>query len=201
MPDVTLELATTSVQDTRAVGRAIAARLRPGDVVALAGELGAGKTALVQGAAAALGVTLTVTSPTFVLVKHLPAPVPVVHVDVYRLEGLAHVDHLDEDVFAPDVVTFVEWADRIAPLLPEDRLEVRLEHPGAPAAIPDGAPAATHGGGPGADTAADGASGDDRRRLLVTPRGRGWAARLEALEHVLVGWRPDGTTAPPAPIA
>ncbi len=192
MPDVTLELVTTSVQDTRAVGRAMAARLRPGDVVALAGELGAGKTALVQGAAAALGVTLPVTSPTFVLVKHLPAPVPLVHVDVYRLEGLTHVDHLDEDVFAPDVVTFVEWADRIAHLLPEDRLEVRLEHlVGA-----EEATAATAGTahGPSVDAASD----HGVRRVLVTPRGRGWAARLEALEHVLVGWRQDGS-APPAP--
>jgi tRNA threonylcarbamoyladenosine biosynthesis protein TsaE len=176
--DVTLELATTSVQDTRAVGRALAARLRPGDVVALAGELGAGKTALVQGAAVALGVTQAVTSPTFVLVKHLPAPIPVLHVDVYRLERLSHVDDLDEDVFAPDVVTFVEWADRITHLLPEDRLEVRLEHP-----------------------AGAGTAGDGLRRLLVTPRGHGWTARLEALEHVLIGWRRDGATAPPAPSA
>jgi tRNA threonylcarbamoyladenosine biosynthesis protein TsaE len=164
VPDRSLALTTTSVADTRAVGAAIAARLKAGDVVALAGDLGAGKTALVQGAAAALGVTLPVTSPTFVLVKHLPAPVPVVHVDVYRLERLSHVDDLDEDVFAPDVVTFVEWADRIAHLLPDDRLEVRLVQPaeGGPAEMP--------------------------RQVTVTLRGDVWATRLEALEHGLQRW-------------
>lgn len=174
MSHVTLELATTSVAGTRAVGAALAGRLRAGDVIALSGELGAGKTALVQGAAEALGVALPVTSPTFVLVKHLPAPVPVVHVDVYRLEWLAHVDDLDEDVFAPDVVTFVEWADRIAHLLPDDRLEVHLDH---------------------LDTAAgaevvDGEPDDAPRRLRVVLHG-GWVARLEALEHDLDGWLGD----------
>lgn len=164
MSDPTLELVTATVEDTRAVGATIAGRLRPGDVVALDGELGAGKTVLVQGAAPALGVSLPVTSPTFVLVKHLPAPVPVVHADVYRLEHLGHVDDLDEDVFAPDVITFVEWADRIAPLLPAARLEVRL----APVRG-----AREH---------------DPARRLTLTLRGSSWAARLEALEHDLGRW-------------
>lgn len=189
MPDVTLELCTTSAEETRAVGAALAARLRPGDVVALAGDLGAGKTALVQGAARALGVTLPVTSPTFVLVKHLPAPVPVVHVDVYRLERLGHVDDLDEDVFAPDVVTFVEWADRIAHLLPEARLEVRLVQPAAdPAADPGADPDAEVAG----SASGDGATGDALRQVRVTPCGPSWTARVEALEHAVAPWRtPD----------
>jgi tRNA threonylcarbamoyladenosine biosynthesis protein TsaE len=195
VPHVTLELTTTSVAGTRAVGAALAHRLRAGDVVTLSGELGAGKTALVQGAAAALGVTLPVTSPTFVLVKHLPAPVPVVHVDVYRLEWLAHVDDLDEDVFAPDVVTFVEWADRIAHLLPDDRLEVHLDHVDHPDHT-DHVDHPDHLGDPdpGAGVeVVDGEPDDADRRLRVVLRG-GWVARLEALEHDLAGWLGDRAT-------
>jgi len=168
VPDRTFSLTTTSVEDTRAVGAAVAGRLRAGDAVSLAGDLGAGKTALVQGAAEALGVRLPVTSPTFVLVKHLPAPIPVVHVDVYRLEWLAHLDDLDEDVFGPDVVTFVEWADRIAHLLPDDRLEVRLQQTAA--------------------SAEDGTT----RQVSMTLHGPRWSARLEALEYDLSRWLDPG---------
>jgi tRNA threonylcarbamoyladenosine biosynthesis protein TsaE len=188
VPHITLELATTSAAGTRAVGGALAGRLRAGDVVALSGELGAGKTALVQGAAEALGVALAVTSPTFVLVKHLPAPVPVVHVDVYRLEWLAHVDDLDEDVFAPDVVTFVEWAERIAHLLPDDRLEVHLEHADPELRDPGHADPEPHR----RDVeVADAGPDDAPRRLRVIPHGAGWLARLEALEHDLASWLRD----------
>lgn len=175
MPDPTLELVTSTADDTRAVGAALAGRIRAGDVVALDGDLGAGKTVLVQGAAAALGVRLPVTSPTFVLVKHLPAPVPVVHTDVYRLEHLGHLDDLDEDVFAPDVVTFVEWADRIAHLLPPQRLEIRLTQ--EPARDPS----------PAAEPA---------RRLTLAPHGPTWLARLEALEHDLGQWCDPATARP-----
>ena len=158
-----ITLTTTSPEDTRAAAAAIASVLRAGDVVALSGGLGAGKTCFVQGAADGLGVTLPVTSPTFVLVKLLPAPVPVVHVDVYRLERLGHLDDLGEDVFAPDVVTFVEWADTMRALLPEDRLEVVLTHGDDPAA-------------------------DQLRQLTLHACGPRWLPRVEALEQVCQPW-------------
>lgn len=113
--------------DTRAIAAAVATCLGPGDVVALSGELGAGKTCFVQGAAGALGIADRVTSPTFTLVRtYEGADVPVVHCDVYRLDTLQDVLDLGEEVLAPDVVTFLEWADAIEPLLPSDRLDVEL---------------------------------------------------------------------------
>ena len=161
----TITLTTTSPEDTREAAAAIASVLGVGDVVALAGDLGAGKTCFVQGAAVGLGVALPVTSPTFVLVKLLPAPVPVVHVDVYRLEGLRHLDDLGEDVFAPDVITFVEWADTIRGLLPDDRLEVELRHP-------------------------EGDGGDATQRWIgLRALGPGWADRRSELERACGAWR------------
>lgn len=160
-----ITLTTTSPEDTRQAAAAIAAVLGAGDVVALTGDLGAGKTCFVQGAAAGLEVALPVTSPTFVLVKLLPAPVPVVHVDVYRLDGVRHLDDLGEDVFAPDAITFVEWADTIRRLLPEDRLEVELRHP-------------------------EGDDGDaTQRRMVLHALGPSWADRGTELERACVPWR------------
>lgn len=123
---VGLTLATVDADATRTVGAALAAHLQPGDVVSLAGELGAGKTCLVQGVAQALKVQARVTSPTFVLVKSYPARLRLVHVDVYRLDQLQDVLDLGDEVFAPDAVTFVEWGDAVAAVLPDDRLDVEL---------------------------------------------------------------------------
>lgn len=120
-------LTTDSPEATRRAAGAVAALLRPGDVVALSGDLGAGKTCFVQGAAAALGVTGRVTSPTFVLVRNYPdATIPIVHCDVYRLDTLNQVDDLGDEVMAPDVVTFIEWSDAVAQILPGDRLDVEM---------------------------------------------------------------------------
>lgn len=126
MQDPPLKLRTRGPDDTRGIAAAIAAFLRPGDAVALSGELGAGKTCFVQGAARALGVTARVTSPTFTLVRSYPATPPIVHCDVYRLDRLQDVLDLGDEVLAPDVVTFIEWGDAITPLLPDDRLDVEL---------------------------------------------------------------------------
>jgi tRNA threonylcarbamoyladenosine biosynthesis protein TsaE len=125
-----LHLRTTGPDDTRVVAAAVARHLEPGDVVALSGELGAGKTCFVQGAAAELGVERQVTSPTFVLVRHYAGRLPIVHCDVYRLDRLGDVLELGDEVLAPDVVTFVEWGDAIAALLPDDRIEVDLRSEG-----------------------------------------------------------------------
>jgi tRNA threonylcarbamoyladenosine biosynthesis protein TsaE len=130
-----LRLPTATPERTRALGAIVADHLRPGDVVALSGELGAGKTCFVQGAAAALGVEEPVTSPTFVLVRIHEGRLPVVHCDVYRLGSLQDVLELGDEVLAPDVVTFIEWGDAVAPLLPPDHLEVELRHVVDPAPI------------------------------------------------------------------
>ena len=119
-----------SVEDTQALGEQIGAALRPGDVVALRGELGSGKTTIIQGIAKGLGCDPgAVKSPTFVLMHEYPGTIPVVHVDGYRLEGPASVAWLDIDlIFSRNKVTLIEWAERFAELLPADRLELHLSH-------------------------------------------------------------------------
>jgi tRNA threonylcarbamoyladenosine biosynthesis protein TsaE len=122
-----LVVETGSVDETRRIGAALGALLRPGDVVLLTGELGAGKTALVQGAAAALGVREPVTSPTFVLVRDYEGRVPVHHVDVYRLDHLQEVIDLGfEEMVDSGAVTFVEWGDDVLPLVPASHLRIEI---------------------------------------------------------------------------
>jgi tRNA threonylcarbamoyladenosine biosynthesis protein TsaE len=117
---------TSAPAETRRVAAQVARHLRPGGVVSLSGELGAGKTCFVQGVATELGVEVPVTSPTFVLVKHYAGRLPLVHCDVYRLDRLSDLLELGDEVLAPDVVTLVEWGDAVAALLPTDRVEVDL---------------------------------------------------------------------------
>jgi len=122
-----LRLQAADEATTKAAGAALAAVLGPGDVVGLTGDLGAGKTRLVQGAAAALGVGEPVVSPTFMLVREYDGDVPVQHVDAYRLSGAPELEDLGlEDVFDPDTVVFVEWADRVLAAMPESWLELAL---------------------------------------------------------------------------
>jgi tRNA threonylcarbamoyladenosine biosynthesis protein TsaE len=99
------------VEETRDLGRRLGRVLEAGDVIALEGDLGAGKTELVKGIAEALGVTSGVHSPTFVLHHRYQGRLPIEHYDLYRLEGMAWVDTgLDEP--APDAVTVIEWPER-----------------------------------------------------------------------------------------
>src|SRR2546429_5624988 len=106
---------TTSVAETRELGRRLGQVLEPGDIIALEGDLGTGKTELVKGIAEALGVTSGVHSPTFVLHHRYRGRLPIEHYDLYRLEGLAWVDTgLDEP--APEAVTVIEWPERAAVL-------------------------------------------------------------------------------------
>ena len=101
--------------------------LRPGDVVILDGDLGAGKTCLVQGAAAAFGVTETVNSPSFVLVKSYDARVRIVHADVYRLTTLGELFDLGfDDLLDPRAVTFIEWGEAVAEELPPDAVHIAI---------------------------------------------------------------------------
>lgn len=125
-----IELPT--VADTEAFGRKVGGLLRAGDLVLLAGPLGAGKTALTRGIAAGLGVLGQVASPTFVIARvHPAAPdgrgVPLVHVDAYRLNGdLDQLDDLDLDAELLDSAVVVEWGEGLADRLDEDHLVIRL---------------------------------------------------------------------------
>lgn len=127
---MTIKLST--VDDTRAFGRRLAAVLRAGDLVLLTGPLGAGKTALTQGIGHGLGVLGEITSPTFVISRiHRGGRVPLVHVDAYRLIALddaaAQLDDLDLDTSVEDSVTVVEWGEGVADQLSDTHLEVRIQ--------------------------------------------------------------------------
>jgi tRNA threonylcarbamoyladenosine biosynthesis protein TsaE len=116
---------TASVEETRALGRRLGQVVEAGDVIALEGELGTGKTELVKGIAEALGVTSGVHSPTFVLHHRYQGRLPIEHYDLYRLEGMAWVDTgLDEP--APDAVTLIEWPDRANVLDDWATIRIRL---------------------------------------------------------------------------
>jgi len=124
----------------RELGVRLASVLRAGDVVVLSGELGAGKTTLAQGLGAGLNVRGDVTSPTFVISRiHPPlgGGPPLVHVDAYRLAGVAELDDLDLDTSLDDAVTVVEWGEGIAEGLADDRVEVRIERAVADEAASD----------------------------------------------------------------
>jgi tRNA threonylcarbamoyladenosine biosynthesis protein TsaE len=137
-------------EDTRALGAALAGLLRPGDLLVLAGPLGAGKTALTQGLGAGLGVREPVTSPTFVIARvHRDGRIPLVHVDAYRLGGVADVDDLDLDASAEESVTVVEWGRGLVEQLADEHLEIRLDR-----------------------------RDDDVRTAVLLPHGPGWEERL-----------------------
>ena len=121
-----------SVEETWALARAFAAELKPGDVVCLEGDLGAGKTTFVQGLAAALGVKGRVTSPTFCIVQeHRGAACFLVHMDLYRLTGEDDVLAIGwEDYLAEGAILAVEWPERAGSLIPPDARRIRFLHLG-----------------------------------------------------------------------
>jgi tRNA threonylcarbamoyladenosine biosynthesis protein TsaE len=101
---------TSDPRQTETLGEELAASLAPGDVVLVSGELGAGKTTFVRGGCRALGVSGPVTSPTFTIGQRYPAPVPVAHVDLFRVQSLEDEDpDLLTDYVRPDTIAFVEW--------------------------------------------------------------------------------------------
>ncbi|MEM1042995.1 MAG: tRNA (adenosine(37)-N6)-threonylcarbamoyltransferase complex ATPase subunit type 1 TsaE [Bacteroidota bacterium] len=137
MPDFAdlLPAETASPEETVALGRRLAERLRPGDVLALAGDLGAGKTHLAKGLCSGLGVPLeSVTSPTFTIANEYAGTVrgdavPVYHLDAYRIERPEEFFELGyETYFFGDGVCLVEWPERVAGLIPEDAVVLRLTH-------------------------------------------------------------------------
>jgi tRNA threonylcarbamoyladenosine biosynthesis protein TsaE len=126
------QVETKSAAETEALGARIAAGLRPGDVVLLSGDLGAGKTTLIRGACRALGVTGPVTSPTFTIGQRYEGDrFPVSHLDLYRLASLEDEDPaLLDDYLQPDGVAFVEWPGAGEGRLGRPAVEVRLAHAG-----------------------------------------------------------------------
>jgi tRNA threonylcarbamoyladenosine biosynthesis protein TsaE len=121
------ELTVPTADDMRALGERIAADLRAGDLVVLTGDLGAGKTTLVQGVAAGLGAPGPVLSPTFVIARvYRGGRLPIMHVDAYRLGSVVEVDDLDLDASVEESVTLVEWGEGLAEDLAADRLELEI---------------------------------------------------------------------------
>ena len=122
-----LTVTTRSAEETRIIGASLAPMLLPGDVVSLSGDLGAGKTVLVQGIAAASGVEERVTSPSFTIVHEYKGRFPLIHMDVYRLNSFQEVIDLGFAEFLdPGSLVIIEWGNAIAPLLPRRHLEIEL---------------------------------------------------------------------------
>jgi tRNA threonylcarbamoyladenosine biosynthesis protein TsaE len=154
---VTYTVVTQSPAETGALAERVGALLRAGDVVVLAGELGTGKTVFAKGVARALGIADPVVSPTFTIVHEYEGTLPLVHVDVYRLDRLQELHDIGfDDLLGADAVTVVEWGDRVGALLPADRLEIRLEL----------------------------GARDDARVVRIAALGAGWTARRDALGAV-----------------
>jgi tRNA threonylcarbamoyladenosine biosynthesis protein TsaE len=162
---VTLIARTTSVDATREIGAALAELARPSDLLLLAGDLGAGKTALAQGFGRGLGIREQITSPTFTLAREYEhGRLTLHHLDVYRLEQMEEVF----DIGLPEMldeggVTLIEWGDAIIPARPADFLEIRL----------------TFG------------EGDDERQLVIEAVGPSWSSRSRALAQALAPWSGD----------
>jgi tRNA threonylcarbamoyladenosine biosynthesis protein TsaE len=159
-----LTASTSSPDDTRELAAAVASLVRGGDIVLLAGELGAGKTCFTQGFGRALGVDEQITSPTFTLLRPYDgSKLRLLHADVYRLEHLQ--EFLDLGIVEQvdgEAVAVIEWGDIAEPVLPADFLEIRLGY--------------LEGGA------------DDARRLELRPVGPSWAARTVALQRAVERW-------------
>lgn len=123
-----METVTASPNETEALAARVAVRLAPGDIVAVSGELGAGKTTFVRGAARALGVTGPVSSPTFTIGHRYEAPVPVAHLDLYRIAGLDPEEWGDLEPYFDGSIAFVEWPEHGGDWLPRARVVVTLSH-------------------------------------------------------------------------
>ncbi|MEW6423499.1 MAG: tRNA (adenosine(37)-N6)-threonylcarbamoyltransferase complex ATPase subunit type 1 TsaE [Bacillota bacterium] len=122
-------LKTSSAEETFLLGERLGALMEPGDVLCVSGELGAGKTVLAKGLARGLGITAAVTSPTFTLINEYAGRLPFYHLDAYRLSNPAELADLGcEEYFYGAGVTLVEWAERVAEILPPERLDVRIEN-------------------------------------------------------------------------
>ncbi|MDQ4019362.1 MAG: tRNA (adenosine(37)-N6)-threonylcarbamoyltransferase complex ATPase subunit type 1 TsaE [Actinomycetota bacterium] len=120
------EFRSASPVETERIAAELARALEPGDVVTVAGELGAGKTTFVRGACRALGVESPVTSPTYTIGNRYAGPVPVAHLDLYRLDEVTEDDWADLEPYFDGAVAFVEWPEAGERVLPAPRARVRL---------------------------------------------------------------------------
>ena len=156
-----LHCTTRSPADTDRLAAALAPLLDPGDILWLNGPLGAGKTRLVQGLAAAAGCTNAfVNSPTFVLVQEYDGPLPIFHVDAYRLRSSDEFLQLGgEELLESGGVTCIEWAERIADVLPAEALRITIT-----------------------------VTGPTDRSYELTPEGRRWVHRVERLRAALAAY-------------
>ena len=153
-----VEVSSTGVDHTRSLAAALGELIRAGDILVLIGDLGAGKTAFAQGLGAGLGVTDTITSPTFALVQSYRGRLDLHHLDVYRLGQVNEALDLGlAELLDDDAVMVIEWGDTIAPVLPHDYLEVRLAYSDA----------------------------DGERLIRFSPVGSRWSARMRAIATVV----------------
>jgi tRNA threonylcarbamoyladenosine biosynthesis protein TsaE len=154
---------TFAVDETQALAGALAPLVRPGDLLLLSGDLGAGKTAFTQGLGRGLGVTDPITSPTFTLANEYDgARLRVHHLDVYRMESMAEVFDVDlPDLLDDDAVVVIEWGEAIVASVPADYLAVELLL----------------------------GEGDDDRVLQLRGVGRAWAERWAQVEAAITPWR------------
>ena len=125
-----IEVESSSPEETERIAAALASELKPGDVVTVAGELGAGKTTFVRGAARALGVEGPVTSPTYTIGHLYEGRVPVSHLDLYRFEGMTDPEWGDLERYFDDAVVFIEWPEAAEDFLTAPRAAVGLRHLG-----------------------------------------------------------------------
>ena len=151
---------TAAVDETRALGGAVAAVADVGDVLVLVGDLGAGKTAFVQGFAAALGVAAPVTSPTFTLANRYEGRLVVNHLDVYRFDDPEEVRDLALPELLDEGVTLVEWGDTVSSALPAERLSVTIRF----------------------------GDGDNDRGFELRSHGESWQRRADRLSAALEPW-------------
>jgi tRNA threonylcarbamoyladenosine biosynthesis protein TsaE len=158
-----ITIVSHSAQETREVGRALGALLVAGDVVLLAGDLGAGKTELTKGIGSALGVDDVIVSPTFTLARRYPGRVALVHVDLYRLDRVQELLDLGLEEEGDDAVIVVEWGEVATAHLPGERLEVQID----PIDADDG--------------------GDDERTITIVPQGPSWHPRDGELARLVHG--------------
>jgi tRNA threonylcarbamoyladenosine biosynthesis protein TsaE len=153
---------TTAVAETQALATALAELARPGDLVLLSGDLGAGKTAFAQGFGRGLGIDEPITSPTFTLAREYQGTrLRLHHLDVYRMESMAEVFDVDlPDLLDDEAVVLIEWGEAIAASVPADYLEVTLRLGDA----------------------------DDDRLLELRPVGPSWASRVKAVGAAISPW-------------
>ncbi len=160
-----LTASTSSPDQTRELAATLSTHLVVGDLLVLAGDLGAGKTCFAQGIGRGLGVDDRITSPTFTLANRYEGRIELNHLDVYRLDDLSETLDLDLPELLESGVTVIEWGEQIEAVLPADRLVVRLLH------------------GDGLD-----GGDDDDRMIRFEPSGSSWEGRLPSMRESLAPW-------------